>query len=84
MRDKDALQAARQLADVIYHYDHREVPFPADVQTTHAEKIPQSRIIAALEEERGIVGAAAKRLGLTPRRLYQLLKYHNIQARQFR
>ena len=37
-----------------------------------------------LAEERGVVGAAAKRLGISPKRLYQLLKYNNIQAREFR
>lgn len=47
-------------------------------------KVSKSKIIAVLEEENGVVGTAAKRLGVTPKRLYQLLKHHNIQARQFR
>lgn len=42
------------------------------------------KIIMILEEERGVVGKAAKRLGISPKRLYQLLKFHNIQAREFR
>lgn len=47
-------------------------------------KIAEPTIVSVLEEERGVVGAAAKRLGLSPRRLYQLLKHYNIQPRNYR
>ena len=84
MTDGNIDRAIELLVNVIRHYER-----PASVggiaqRADRGMKFPKNKIIETLEEENGIVGAAAKRLGLTPKRLYQLLKHYNIQARKFR
>lgn len=82
MTDGNVDKAAQQIVETIEHYtapqsrtERNELP---------GNKISEKKIVAVLEEERGVVGLAAKRLGVSPKRLYQLLKYYNIQARAFR
>jgi hypothetical protein len=86
MTDGNVDRAVNQLVDLIHHKSYpTPTPIsPKDKPSERGMKVPKSKIIAILEEEKGIVGASAKRLGLTPKRLYLLLKYYNIQARQFR
>jgi hypothetical protein len=84
MTDGDVDQAVKQLVEVIRRQDHSKPEAPGDAREVRRGTPSQSKLIALLEEERGVVGAAAKRLGLSPKRLYHLLKRYNIQARQFR
>lgn len=80
----DVSLAVEQLVETMHHYDDRfRAPLVVE-QKGQQKKFAPSKIISILEEERGNVGSAAKRLGLSSKRLYQLLKHHNIQARQYR
>ena len=83
MTDGDVGKAAKRILETIEQYT---IPRSRDDESKSilGKKIPATKIIAVLEEERGVVGTAAKRLGVSPKRLYQLLEYYNIQAREFR
>lgn len=83
MTDGDADKAAERIVETIEHYTASRSGTD-ESESVLGKKIPEKKIVAVLEEERGVVGMAAKRLGVSPKRLYQLLKYYNIQAREFR
>jgi TIR domain/Domain of unknown function (DUF4062)/Bacterial regulatory protein, Fis family len=83
MTDGDVDKAVRTIVQTIQYRSARQSENDEGTRIV-GKKISQAKIEDVLEEERGVVGAAAKRLGISPKRLYQLLKYYNIQARQFR
>jgi hypothetical protein len=88
------IEIQRELAAIRVHLDGSSTSLgPSTVFNNFASaedsqvkgtQIPKNRILEVLEDERGVVGETAKRLGISPKRLYRLLKHHNIQARQFR
>jgi hypothetical protein len=84
MTDGEVDRGVKTLLDVILDYRRSTHVYDVDQPAERGRKVPKSKIVGILEEERGVVGAAAKRLGVTSKRLYQLLKHYNIQARQFR
>ncbi len=84
MTDGNVAHAVNELVDLVRHYSRPKHISQISKPSERGVKFPKSKIIAILEEEMGVVGASAKRLGITPKRLYQLLKHYNIQARQFR
>ncbi|MCP4264056.1 MAG: TIR domain-containing protein [Candidatus Brocadiaceae bacterium] len=84
MTDGNVDRAVNQLVDLVCNHSHSTPVSEIYEPSERGMKVPRNKIIAILEEEKGIVGASAKRLGVTPKRLYQLLKHYNIQARQFR
>jgi hypothetical protein len=84
MTDGNITRAVNELVDLVRLYSRPKPIAQIDKPSERGMKFPKSKIIAILEEERGIVGASAKRLGITPKKLYQILKHYNIQARQFR
>lgn len=83
MTDGDVDKAVRGIIETIQRQNATPSKDDED-KNLLGKKISQTRVLAVLEEERGIVGAAAKRLGVSPKRLYRLLDHYNIQARQFR
>ena len=84
MTDGNISRAVNELVDLVRLYSRSKPIYQFDKPSERGMKFPKSKIIAILEEERGVVGASAKRLGITPKKLYQILKHYNIQARQFR
>lgn len=83
MTDGDVNKAARRIVETIQRFS--VAPSMTDAGKHLSRKnISKTKIVAVLEEERGIVGAVAKRLGVSTKRLYRLLDYYNIQPRQFR
>jgi hypothetical protein len=83
MTDGDVDKAARTILDKIQYHSARQGENDGGTRIV-GKTISKTKIVDVLAEERGVVGAAAKRLGVSPKRLYQLLKYNNIQAREFR
>ena len=83
MTDGDVNKAAKQIVETIEHYIAPQTR-TEDKNEVSGKKISEKKILAILEEERGVVGSTAKRLGISPKRLYQLLKYYNIQPQEFR
>ena len=85
MTDGDADKAVQALIQAMDRHRGVNMDDPAQPTADHGrERIPEQRILSVLEEERGLVGAAARRLGVSPKRLYQLMKYYNVQPRQYR
>jgi hypothetical protein len=85
LTDGDVPRAVDELATAINHSMMLKKVIHATPTDEHVRKaVSEGRILAVLEEERGVVGRTARRLGLSPKRLYQLLKHYNIQARSFR
>ena len=83
MTDGDVEGGTAKLINAIQHYSRSQAPDVERVKVA-GKRIARDKVVAVLEEERGVVGAAAKRLGLSSKRLYQLLRQYNIQARGFR
>lgn len=85
MTDGNTEKGAQALVQAIDRHTVSAVMETAYTPVEHSpESVPEQKVIAVLEEELGNVGVAAKRLGLSPRRLYKLLNHYNIQARVHR
>ena len=76
---------AREIGGVLFdRREHELAGSRKSSSTPDSKRFPKDKLISILDEERGHVGRAAKRLGVSVRRLYSILSYHNIQAREFR
>ena len=82
LTDGNVDKAVQRIVETIEKYSITQSS-PEKRNKVSGSRISENKIVTVLAEERGVVGSAAKRLGISPKRLYQLLKYYNIQLGSF-